>query len=279
MAGVAVPIEALATLRRRLAALPGRHPQRELPLSSTAELYAVSRATLYRLLRGERRPRDAQRADCGTPRVMPASEIERWCEIIAAMKVRTTNKKGRHLSTVRILQLLTDHGVETPDGLQKLTPGRLTTSTINRHMRRLGYDHEHMTRQPPAVRFQAERSNALWHFDMSPSDLKQPSTPPWIDPDLAGAPTLMLFSVVDDCSGVAYQEYRCVYGEDVEAALRFLFAAMTRKADEADPFKGIPAILHLDNGPVTTSAVFKRVMESLGVEVTPHTPAGSDGRL
>jgi hypothetical protein len=83
-AGVAVPIEALATLRRRLAALPGRHPQREALLSSTAELYAVSRAT------------------------------------------------------VRILQLLVEHGVETPDGLQKLAPGRLTASTINRHMRRLG---------------------------------------------------------------------------------------------------------------------------------------------
>ena len=86
-AGVTVPIEALATLRRRLAALPGRHPQREALLSSTAELYAISRATLYRLLRGERRPRDAHRADRGTPRVMPAAEIERWCEIIAATKM------------------------------------------------------------------------------------------------------------------------------------------------------------------------------------------------
>jgi hypothetical protein len=37
----------------------------------------------------------------------------------------------------------------------------------------LGYDHKCMTREPPALRFQAERSNALWHFDMSPSDLKQ----------------------------------------------------------------------------------------------------------
>jgi hypothetical protein len=173
---------------------------------------------------------------------------------------------------------LVEHGVETPDGLQKLTPGRLTASTINRHMRRLGYDHDRMTRQPPAVRFQAEQSNALWHFDMSPSDLKQLPTPPWIDPDRSGAPTLMLFSVVDDRSGVAYQEYRCVYGEDVEAALRFLFAAMARKTDEADPFQGIPAVLYLDNGPVTKSAVFKRVMESLGVEVITHMPAGSDGR-
>jgi hypothetical protein len=73
-------------------------------------------------------------------------------------------------------------------------------------MRRLGYDRDRMTRQPPAMRFQAEQSNALWHFDMSPSDLKQLATPPWIDPDRSGAPTLMLFSVVDDRSGVAYQE-------------------------------------------------------------------------
>jgi hypothetical protein len=36
-------------------------------------------------------------------------------------------------------------------------------------MRRLGYDHKRMTREPAAVRFQAQHSNALWHFDMSPS--------------------------------------------------------------------------------------------------------------
>jgi hypothetical protein len=116
------------------------------------------------------------------------------------MKVRTTNKKGRHLSTARILQLLVEHGVETPEGLQKLPAGRLTASTLNRHLHRLGYDHERMTREPPAVRFQAERSNALWHFDISPSDLKHLKSPPWLDPDRQGAPTLMLFSVVDDRS-------------------------------------------------------------------------------
>jgi len=227
--GVAVPAEALATLHRRLAALPARHPERTALMASTSQLYAVSRATLYRLLRGDRRPKDAHRKDRGRPRSMPAPEIERWCEIVAAMKLRTTNKKGRHLSTVRILQLLVEHGVDTPDGFQRLAPGRLTASTLNRHLKRLGYDQERMTRQPPAVRFQAERSNALWHFDMSPSDLKHLKAPPWLDPDRAGAPTLMLFSVVDDRSGVAYQEYRCVYGEDVEAALRFLFNAMSPK--------------------------------------------------
>jgi hypothetical protein len=281
-AASAVPVEALATLRRRLAALPARHPERAVLVTSTAQLYAVSRATLYRLLRGDRRPKDAHRTDRGYPRSMPAPEIERWCEIVAAMKVRTTNRKGRHLSTVRTLQLLVEYGVDTPDGFRKLEPGTLTASTLNRHLRRLGYDHERMVRQPPAVRFQAERSNALWHFDMSPSDLKQLKAPPWIDADRQGAPTLMLFSVVDDRSGVAYQEYRCVYGEDAETALRFLFNAMALKVSagqgEGDGFHGIPDTIHLDNGPVAKSAVFKRVMESLGVEVITHMPAGSDGR-
>ena len=78
------------------------------------------------------------------------------------------------------------------------------------------------TRQPPAVRFEAEQSNACWQFDMSPSDLKHLETPDWIDPR-KGQPMLMLFSVVDDRSGVSYMEYCCVYGEDAESALRFLF--------------------------------------------------------
>jgi DNA-binding MurR/RpiR family transcriptional regulator len=51
-AASAVPFETLATLRRRLAALSARHPERAALMTSTAQLYAVSRATLYRLLRG-----------------------------------------------------------------------------------------------------------------------------------------------------------------------------------------------------------------------------------
>jgi hypothetical protein len=108
------------------------------------------------------------------------------------------------------LQLLVEHGVDTPDGFRKLDPGALTAPTLYRHLRRLGYDHERMVRQPPALRFQARRSNALWHFDMTPSDLKQWKAPPWIDAHRQGAPTLMLFSIVDNRSGVAYRKYRCV---------------------------------------------------------------------
>jgi hypothetical protein len=82
------------------------------------------------------------------------------------------------------------------------------------------------------VRFQAEYSNDCWQFDMPPSDLKHIDVPEWVGPD-KGEPTLMLFSVVDDRSGVAYQEYHCVYGEGAGPALRFLYAAMAPKAESA----------------------------------------------
>jgi hypothetical protein len=75
-----------------------------------------------------------------------------------------------------------------------------------------------LSRQPAAVRFQAEHSNDCWQFDMSPSDLKQIKKPSWVRED-GIPPTLMLFSTVDDRSGTAYQKYRCVYGEDAGAAL------------------------------------------------------------
>lgn len=89
---------------------------------------------------------------------------------------------------------------------------------------------------------------------------------------------LMLFSVVDDRSGVCYQEYRCVYGEDVEAALRFFFNAMSAKPVEGFPFCGRPKMIYLDNGPIAKSRVFQNVMDRLDINWQIHIPAGKDGR-
>jgi hypothetical protein len=272
-----VPPEALVTLRRRMDTLPGRHPDRARMVEHAAGLYGVSAVTLYRQLRSLHRPRPVRRADRGQPRKITAAELERWCEIIAALKLRTTNKKGRHLSTGRAIELMERYGVEMPEGLIKLPPGALTRQTADRYLRQWGYDHVRMTRAPPAVRFQARRSNELWQFDLSPSDLKHVTAPLWIEPG-RGAPTLMIYSLVDDRSGVAYQEYRCVYGEDVEAALRFLFNAMAPKAEPAVAFQGIPEAIYSDNGPITKSHIFQRVLDCLGVRLMTHMPGGSDGR-
>jgi hypothetical protein len=115
------------------------------------------------------------------------------------------------------------------------------------------------------------------HFDLSPSDLKHISRPPWIS-EVKSKPTLMLYSVVDDRSGVSYQEYRCVYGEDVEAALRFLFNAMSQKSADDFIFQGIPQMIYMDNGPISKSHLFLQVMDYLGIKIRTHLPAGKDGR-
>jgi hypothetical protein len=235
-------------------------------VKETAGLYGVSTDTLYRVLRERAVPRPLRRCDHGGPRVMGAKEMERFCEVVAAIKVRTSNKKGRHLSTAEAIRLLEDYGGQTPDGAVQAPKNVLTKTTVNRYLKRWGYDRETLGRPPPAVRFQASHSNECWHFDLSPSDLKRIEKPKWFE-EGRGHPLLMLYSMVDDRSGVAYQGYHGVYGEDVEAALRFLFAAMAPKNDESIPFQGIPAMLHMDNGPIAKSRVFRRVMDYLGIEV------------
>lgn len=271
-----VPTEAILELRHRLAQLPSRCPERRQLIQQSAGLYGVSESTLYRALRRVSTLHSLRRSDYGQPRVMPKATLENYCEVIAAIKLRTSNGKGRHLSTGEAIRLLEEVGLETPTGFLKAPKNLLKRPTVNRYLKQWGYDYPTLTRQPPAVRFQARYSNDCWHFDLSPSDLKRVQAPAWIEPG-RGHPLLMLYSVVDDRSGVAYQEYHGVYGEDVVAALRFLFAAMSPKTAEAFPFQGIPRMLYLDNGPIARSLVFQKVMSYLGIEVRTHLPAGKDG--
>ncbi len=165
MARKQIPAEALIHLRQRLDGLPSRCPERRILIKETAALYGVSTDTLYRSLRQGSRPKALNRADSGTPRKLSQKEMELYCEVIAAFKIRTSNKKGRHISTVRAIELLEEYGMETPQGFIKPPEGLLTRSTVNYYLKTWGYDQARMTRQPPAVRFQATHSNECWHFD------------------------------------------------------------------------------------------------------------------
>jgi hypothetical protein len=276
MSGKRIFPEALISLRHRLSGLPNRSKARRSIMQETAALYGVSESTLYRALRDYNRPKPLRRSDRGKPRILPAEEMEAYCEIIAAIKIRTSNLKGRHLSTSESIRLLEKFGLDTPKGFIKADPGQLKKTTVNHYLKQWGYDRNYLIRQPPAVRFQAEHSNECWQFDLSPSDLKHVKEPLWLDKD-RGAPTLMIYSVVDDRSGTAYQEYHCVYGEDVEAALRFMFAAMSPKKDTQFVLEGIPSKLYCDNGPIARSHIFQQVMQYLGIEVITHMPKDSDG--
>jgi len=244
-----IPVEALLDLQRRLQTFPPRSHERRNIIQQVAELYNISETTLYRALRATGIPKALRRSDRGVPRVITKESMERYCELIAAIKVRTCNKKGRCLSTKEALRILTEYGIESPDGFCKIPAAIVSATTVNRYLRDWGYDRTTLGREPASVRFQASHSNECWQFDLSPSDLKEVKEPSWVR-EGKGNPTLMLFSVVDDRSGVSYQEYHCVYGEDVETALRFLFRAMSPKGVEDFPFQGIPAMIYMDNGPI-----------------------------
>ena len=106
MARKTLPPEALVDLRRRLATLPSRSPERRRLIQETAAFYGVSPQTLYRVLGQWGTPRAAHRADTGLPRVVPTAALERYLELSAAVKVRTAHGKGRHLSTGEAIRLL-----------------------------------------------------------------------------------------------------------------------------------------------------------------------------
>ncbi len=277
MGKTTIPLETIIELRSLLSRLPNRSSARRSLIQETAELYGVSPQTVYRNLQEYNLPRSVRRADYGQPRVMPKPELLRYCEVIAALKIRTSNGQGRHLSTVQAIRLLEEHGINTDNGHLQAPPGLLKKTTINRYLSQWGYDKERLSRQPPAVRFEAEYSNQCWHFDLSSSDLKRLKNAVELEPS-RGKPLLMLYSVVDDRSGVAYQEYHEVYGEDVGAALKFLFNAMSAKDHQEFPFQGIPNMIYLDNGPIARSRVFQKVMNYLGIEIRTHVPKGKDGR-
>ena len=206
---------------------------------------------------------------------MPKGELDHYCEVIAALKWRTENKKGHHISTGKAIEILEQHGVETPQGFVKAAPGLLDKNLVNRNLKALGYDRKRLNFERPCIRFQAENSNDCWQFDISPSDMKEVPEPSWIEPG-RGKPTLSLFSIVDDRSGASYIEYWSVYGEEVETALRFLYNAMSPKKNDNFLLQGIPKMIYMDNGPVAKSNVFKRVMFCLGINWKTHEPKDAD---
>lgn len=269
--------EVLIDLHRRMENLPLRdHARREM-VKQASDLYGISESTLYRQLNQVKKPKSVKRSDAGKPRTISEERMQQYCEIIAALKIRTTNKNGRHISTVTAIDVLESTGVESEYGFIKLPKGILNKATVNRYLSLYGLDKSNLIKNAPAVRFQAKHSNECWQFDLSPSDLKSVDEPLWYDKS-KGLPILMLYSVVDDRSGYCFQEYRNVHGEDAGNALRFLFNAMAPKTDPDVPFQGIPKMIYMDNGPIAKSRVFQSVMQYLGIEIRIHMPDSKDKR-
>jgi hypothetical protein len=135
-----MPAEALVDLRRRLSAFPPRGHERRRIIQETAARYGMAAPTLSRALQDQAKPRALRRADCGTPRILPQATLEQYCERIAALTLRTSNRKGRHFSTAEAIRVLEESGLETPEGFVQAPRALLKTPTINRSLKAWGSD-------------------------------------------------------------------------------------------------------------------------------------------
>ena len=130
-----IPVDSLLQLRQRLDHLPPKSSERSTQVAAVAQVYGFSSTTVYRALQAFPKPHAVHRTDRGKPRVLPQPELERYCELIAALKLRTTNKQGRHLSTCQAIELLEHYGVETAQGLMRAPQGVLHKTTMHVYLR------------------------------------------------------------------------------------------------------------------------------------------------
>lgn len=266
-----ISVEQLIILHNQLEGHSLRSPARTKLVDEFAQSFGVTPSTVYRQLRLCIDFSLHKRKDFNQPRAISADDMIMYCRLIAALKIRTSNKNNRHLSTPKCIEILELHGVETVHGLVKAPVGVLKKSTVNRYITQWGFTHHSMLSvEPVVVRFEAEESNDCWQFDFSPSDLKQLTK--------NSENKLFIVSVTDDKSGVLYSEYIEATGEDALTALKFLFRAMSAKKRKGFPFQGIPKMIYTDNGAFARSAIFNRVLAALGIELKTHMPRGSDGR-
>ena len=266
-----IPVEQLVILHNQLGAHLPRDSGRKALIEEFSTIFGVTPSTVYRQLRKCVDFSYDKRKDFSRPRTISSDDLLMYCRLIAALKIRTSNKNNRHLSTPKCIELLEEHGIETAHGLVKAPIGLLKKSTVNRYLTQWGLAHQSMLSvEPVVVRFEAEESNDCWQFDFTPSDLKQLEN--------NNGEKLFIASVTDDKSGVLYSEYTESSGEDALTALKFLFRAMSAKQIPGFYFQGIPKVIYTDNGAFARSAIFKRVLACLGIELKTHMPRNSDGR-
>lgn len=265
-----IPKEQLVQLWNQLNELSPKDKLRSKLIKQYVDTFGVSRSSVYRQL-SVLSPINNKRSDAGINRITEQKELIEYCRIISALKIRTSNEKGTHMSTQRCINILEEQGIEIDGKFIKPTKGLLRRSTIDRYLNQWQLSYDHINGLQPVVRhFEATFSNECWQFDFTPSDLKH----------LPGTDKKLYLGVaVDDTSGVVYAEYFETQGEDAITALKFLYNAISIKPSSfKNSLCGIPYNIYTDNGPFAKSKLYQRVLNSLGITLIKHMPKGSDNR-
>jgi hypothetical protein len=270
-----IPLEILFQLDEKIINLSNNGAARRMLIQETANIYNLAESTVYRQLKGLSIHPDVRkpRKDKGCIRILSQVEFYYYCQIIAALKIASCNKQSHMISTSACIKRL-ESGEVTIKGKQiNVQKNVLKLSTINKYLIQYYIAPKDIFAEPMVNHFQAKFANQCWQFDITPSELHRLPEQHPDDPR-----RIMLFSVVDDNSGITYSKYYYAAGEDTLTALDFLYHAFAKITTYNNELYGIPDFLYTDNGSFIKSRLFIRVMEKMGVKILSHLPKGKGGR-
>ena len=213
------------------------------------------------------------RKDKGCSRIIKDEELHYYCQLIAAMKIRSMNGNKHIISTQRCIQFIENDGVMIKDKTIKAPKHLLKVSTVNHYLHHYFISPEDILSEPAVNHFEASYSNQCWQLDITPSELYRFSSQSANDPR-----RVMAYSVIDDKSGLVYSRYYLTEGEDTLTALDFLYHAFSKMTGEETELYGIPDFIYTDNASFVKSRLFMRVMTKLGIQILTHLPRGKGGR-
>ena len=72
-------------------------------MARIAEMFGVNSSTVYHALVSVRQFKGLRRVDRGCPRAVDVTQMNRYCMIVAVLKVRTVSGQGRKLSTAKAI--------------------------------------------------------------------------------------------------------------------------------------------------------------------------------
>jgi hypothetical protein len=165
---------------------------------------------------------------------------------------------------------------------QGLAPEELLAvplGTINRIAREVNW-RETARRQN---RFEAAYANQVHQFDASHSEHFIPVKKvggEWVlklrprrqkNKEKAEKVKVIAYGLTDDMSGYRLSRYLVAPGESAAGGISFLQWAWAKEAAHA-PFRGLPEILYMDNGPLARKAAFREFAKRVGVAVETHEP-------
>jgi putative transposase len=150
------------------------------------------------------------------------------------------------------------------DGIARAHGVVLSERTVRAHLRRAGLTRAALTAEPARAfgRYEASGSNEIWIGDVLVG--------PWVPhPRAAGSKRAKLFVLVDDYSRLLVHG-RWMTEENTRAGQDVLRSAIARR--------GLPQILHVDNGAPYANHQLARACAVLGVHLVHSKPYAPQGR-